>query len=103
MFFLRSTGAPTLGPRLRPQQPVPTPVLVLEVVGAAVALGLLALHLTTLGHGLFTVLLAAVLVTPILVVTFDLDRPIRGLTRIPATPLTDLRASMALPPSACGR
>lgn len=79
---------------------VPTPVLVLEVSGTAVALGLLALHLTTLGRGVLTVLLAAVLVTLILAVTFDLDRPTRGLIRIPATPLTDLRASMALPPAA---
>jgi hypothetical protein len=82
---------------------VPTPVLVLEVTGTAVALGLLALHLTTLGRGVLTVLLAAVLVTLILAVTFDLDRPTRGLIRIPATPLTDLRASMALPPPAPGR
>jgi hypothetical protein len=49
------------------------------------------------------VLLAAVLVTLILTVTFDLDRPTRGLIRIPATPLTDLRASMSLPPPAAGR
>jgi hypothetical protein len=79
---------------------VPTAVLALEVTGTAVALGLLALHLTTLGRGVLTVLLAAVLVTLILVVTFDLDRPTRGLIRIPATPLTDLRASMTLPPPA---
>jgi hypothetical protein len=81
---------------------VPTPVLVLEVAGTAVALGLLALHLTTLGRGVATVLLAAALVTLILAVTFDLDRPTRGLIRIPATPLTDLRASMALQPPAPG-
>ena len=79
---------------------VPTAVLLLEVVGTAVALGLLALHLSTLGRGLMSVALAAVLVTLILVVTFDLDRPTRGLIRVPATPLTDLRASMALPPAA---
>jgi hypothetical protein len=78
---------------------VPTAVLVLEVVGTAVALGLLALHLSTLGRGLFTVLLAALLVTVILVVTFDLDRPTRGLIRVPATPLTDLRESMASAPA----
>jgi hypothetical protein len=79
---------------------VPTAVLLLEVVGTAVALGLLALHLSTLGRGLRSVALAAVLVTLILVVTFDLDRPTRGLIVVPATPLTDLRASMALPPAA---
>jgi hypothetical protein len=79
---------------------VPTSVLVLEVLGSALALGLLALHLTTLGRGVLTVLLAAVLVTTILMVTFDLDRPTRGLIRVPATPLIDVRASMDLPPAA---
>ena len=78
---------------------VPTPVLLLEVVGSAAALGLLALHLTTLGRGVLTVAMAAVLVTLILVVTFDLDRPTRGLIRIPDAPLIDVRASM-LPPAA---
>ena len=79
---------------------VPTAVLVLEVAGTAVALGLLALHLSTLGRGLMSLSLAAVLVTLILVVTFDLDRPTRGLIRVPATPLTDVRATMGLPPAA---
>ena len=76
---------------------VPGPVLVLKVAGAAVALGLLAFDLAILGRGVLTVLLAAALVTLLLWVTFDLDRPTRGLIRIPATPLTDLRASMILP------
>jgi hypothetical protein len=79
---------------------VPTAVLLLEVVGTAVALGLLALHLSTLGRGLMSVGLAAVLVSLILVVTFDLDRPTRGLIVVPATPLTDLRATMTLQPAA---
>jgi hypothetical protein len=78
---------------------VPTAVLLLEVLGTAVALGLLALHVATLGRGGFTVLLAAVLVTMMLVVTFDLDRPARGLITVPDAPLTDLRASMAAPPA----
>jgi hypothetical protein len=38
----------------------------------------------------------------LLLVTFDLDRPTRGLITVPATPLTSLRASMALPPAASG-
>jgi hypothetical protein len=46
------------------------------------------------------VLLAAALVTLLLLVTFDLDRPTRGFITIPDTPLTSLRASMALPPAA---
>jgi hypothetical protein len=79
---------------------VPGAVLALEVGGAAVALGLLAFYLAIIGRGVLTVLLAAGLITSLLLVTFDLDRPTRGLIRVPSTPLTDLRASMELPPSA---
>jgi hypothetical protein len=46
------------------------------------------------------VLLAAGLVTLLLLVTFDLDRPTRGLIQVPETPLVALRASMLLPPAA---
>jgi hypothetical protein len=81
---------------------VPGAVLAIEVGGGAVALGLLALYLAILGRGVITVLLAAGLVTLLLLVTFDLDRPTRGLITIPDTPLTSLRASMALPPAATG-
>jgi hypothetical protein len=81
---------------------VPTAVLVLELVGAAVALGLLGVYLAVVGRGVATVILAAGLVTLLLLVTFDLDRPTRGLIRVPAGPLTALRASMALPPAAGG-
>ena len=42
----------------------------------------------------------AILVTLLLLVTFDLDRPTRGLIRVPDTPLVALRASMELPPAA---
>ena len=79
---------------------VPGTVLLLEVVASALALGLLALYLTQLGRGPVTVLVAAVLVTMLLFVTFDLDRPTRGLITVPDTPLVSLRASMALPPAA---
>ena len=44
--------------------------------------------------------LAAVLVSFLILVTFDLDRPTRGLIRVPDTPLVELRASMDLPPAA---
>ena len=81
---------------------VPGAVLAVEVVGAAVALGLLAFYLSLLGRGVITVLLAAGLVTMLLLVTFDLDRPTRGLIQVPDTPLTSLRAEMALPPAATG-
>jgi len=81
---------------------VPGSVLALEVIGAAVALGLLGTHLGILGRGIVPVVLAAVLVSLVLLVEFDLDRPARGLIRIPSTSLTGLRASMELPPSAEG-
>jgi hypothetical protein len=81
---------------------VPGAVLGLEVLGAAVALGLLAVYLAILGRGLTTVLIAAALITLLLLVTFDLDRPTRGLIRVPTGPLTSLRASMVLPPAAAG-
>jgi hypothetical protein len=76
---------------------VPTTVLLLEVAGAAVATAALALHLATFGRGVLTVLIASLLVTILLLVTFDLDRPTRGLIRIPPTPLVDLSAHMAEP------
>jgi hypothetical protein len=79
---------------------IPGAVLVIEVGGAAVALGLLAFYLSILSRGVVTVLLAAVFVTLLLLVTFDLDRPTRGLITVPDTALTSLRASMLLPPAA---
>jgi hypothetical protein len=79
---------------------VPGAVLALEVIFAAAALGLLAFYLALLGRGVLPVLLAAALICGLLLVTFDLDRPTRGLIRVPATPLTSLRASMELPPAA---
>jgi hypothetical protein len=81
---------------------VPGAVLVLEVIGAAVALALLALHISILGRGLVPMMAAAALVTLLLLVTFDLDRPTRGLIKVPSAPLVAVRASMALPPAASG-
>ena len=81
---------------------VPGAVLALEVIGAALALGLLALHISILGRGLVPMIAAAALVTLLLLVTFDLDRPTRGLIKVPSTPLVSLRASMAFPPAANG-
>jgi hypothetical protein len=96
MFDAQSDQVYGLGNR------VPTTVLVLEVVGAAAAIAALALHLATFGRGVFTVLAVSLLVTVLLLVTFDLDRPTRGLIRVPATPLTDLSAQMAEPVPAGG-
>ena len=79
---------------------VPGAVLGLEVIGAAVVVGLLALYLSVLGRGLVAAIAAAVLVTLLLLVTLDLDRPTRGLITVPATPLETLRTSMERPPAA---
>jgi hypothetical protein len=79
---------------------VPDAVLALEVIGSAVALGMLAAYIAVLGRAVSIVLLAVALVTLLLFVTFDLDRPTRGFIRVPDKPLTDLRASMVLPPAA---
>jgi hypothetical protein len=81
---------------------IPTAVLVLEVFGAAFAFGLLAFYTALHGRGATTVVLAGALVTVLLLVIFDLDRPTRGLIRVPDTPLIALRSEMALPPAARG-
>lgn len=93
-FEARTSRAAGLGNR------VPTAVIVLDVVGAALALAVLALHLATFGRGIATVAAAAALVTLLLVVTFDLDRPTRGLIRVPSTPLTVAARAMEQPPAA---
>jgi len=79
---------------------VPPAVLVIEIVGAAIGLGLLALYLAILSRGVIAVVLAASFVSVLLLITFDLDRPTRGLVTVPDTPLVALRASMELPPAA---
>jgi len=84
----------------RLQNRVPDEVLALELIGAAVALGLLALHISVLGRGSVAMTAAAGLLALLLLVTFDLDRPTRGLITVPDQTLQDLRASMTLPPAA---
>ena len=79
---------------------VPTEVLLLELIGAAIAMFLLGLHVGVLGRGLVTTLLAATTVTGLLYVTFDLDRPTRGLIDVPNTSIAQLRDSMDQPPAA---
>lgn len=79
---------------------VPDAVLALEVVGAALALGLLGAYLAMLGRGVASVLVASALVSFLLYVTFDLDRPHRGVIQVPDTPLVNQRASMVGPPVA---
>jgi hypothetical protein len=79
---------------------VPNAVLFLEVLGAALALGLLAAYLAIVGRGVLAVSLAAVLVTGLLFVTCDLDRPTRGPIQVPDTALKDVLAEMQQPPAA---
>jgi hypothetical protein len=79
---------------------VPTAVLVLEILGSAIALGLLAAYLAIAGRGVIAVLLASALVAFLLLVTADLDRPTRGMIRVPDKVLKDQLASMMLPPAA---
>jgi hypothetical protein len=79
---------------------VPGAVLWLELLGAALAVGLLGLYISVLGKGLIPIAGAAVIVSFLVLVTFDLDRPTRGLITIPATPLLAEKKTMSLPPAA---
>jgi hypothetical protein len=78
---------------------VPTAVLAVALFGAALAVAALGMHLSILGRGLPAALVAAGLITMVLLVTFDLDRPTRGLIKVPDTALTDLRSMEDLPPA----
>ena len=79
---------------------VPSTVLILEILGAAMALGLLAAYLSLVGRGIAGVLLAALLVGLLLFITCDLDRPTRGLIQVPDTALSDVLEEIELGPSA---
>jgi hypothetical protein len=79
---------------------VPTAVLALELIGSAVALGLLAAYLAIAGRGVLAVVLASALVAFLLLVTADLDRPTRGMIRVPDAVLKDQLESMTQPPAA---
>jgi ABC-type multidrug transport system fused ATPase/permease subunit len=81
---------------------IPMAVLTLEIIGSAVALGLLAVYMGMLDRGVVTVLSAAALITLLLLVTFDLDRPTRGLITVPDAALVHERESMVPPPAAAG-
>ena len=81
---------------------VPGPVVTLEILASAVAVGVLSMYLATLGRPLVSAMLTAGLIVVILFVTFDLDRPRRGFITVPDGPLASLVDSMALPPAAAG-
>jgi hypothetical protein len=78
---------------------IPGPVVYLQLGGAAVALGVLGLYLATLGRRVHTALLAAVMVSFIVLVALDLDRPQQGFVHVPTTPLQSVVAEMQLEPS----
>ena len=79
---------------------VPTPVMLLQVVGSAIAIAVLAAYLAILGRSIVTSLLAAAVVVVILFVSFDLDRPQRGFITVPSTALVEARVAMDAPPAA---
>ncbi len=68
---------------------VPVPVYILELLGAALALALLAGYLELIGRGTHAVFLVAALVALLLFITADLDRPTRGPIKVPDTPLAE--------------
>ena len=81
---------------------IPPPVLWLQILASALALGFLGMFLASHESGVFMALLAAGLVAVMLLVIFDLDRPERGLITIPDGPIVAVRASMDAPPAASG-
>jgi hypothetical protein len=78
---------------------VPGTVSVLQVASSAIAVGVLALYLALLGRGLVTSLVAAGVVILIVFISFDLDRPHRGLITVPDSPLVAAREAMNEPPA----
>jgi hypothetical protein len=79
---------------------VPYAIVLFQVLAAAVALALTAFYLALLSRGTVPLLLTAGMLTLLLFVSFDLDRPTRGFIEIPTAPLDALRQSMQLPPAA---
>ena len=77
---------------------VPSTVLVLQVFGSAIAVGVMSLYLAPLGRGLITSLVATTVVILILIISFDLDRPHRGLITVPDSALAAAREAMNQPP-----
>jgi hypothetical protein len=81
---------------------VPSTVLTLQLVGSAIAIGVLSLYLALLGRGVLTSLVATTVVILILFISFDLDRPHRGLITVPDSALVAAREAMNQPPAATG-
>jgi hypothetical protein len=91
-----TTRAATLGNR------IPSAVVYLQIVGSAIAMAALGFFLGLHGRGVGAALLAATLVTLILLVILDLDRPTRGVVKVPATALLTARAGMQADPATGG-
>jgi ABC-type multidrug transport system fused ATPase/permease subunit len=81
---------------------IPAPVLWLQIAASALAVGVLGMYLASHDRGVLMAFLAATLVTVMLLVIFDLDRPHRGTITIPDAVLVQLRESMDRAPVASG-
>jgi hypothetical protein len=81
---------------------IPTTVLNLQILGAALAMGVLGFQLGLMDRGTPTAVVAAGLVVVMLLAIIDLDRPRRGLVTVPNGPLTAVRASMDAEPASGG-
>ncbi len=79
---------------------VPHAVILVQIIGAALAVGLLAAYLAISGRGLLAVSLAALLIALVLFMIADLDRPTRGAITVPDAALRDQLESMQRGPSA---
>ncbi len=79
---------------------VPDSVVYLQIGGAALALCLLGLYLATLGRRVVEATLAAGMVSLILLVAIDLDRPQRGLITVSSRPIDSVVQSMQRDPAA---
>jgi len=82
------------------QNRLQTPVVILEIAGSAIALGMLALYLALVGRSTVVTALTGLVLLGLLFVTLDLDRPSRGFITVPATPLEEVQASMQYPAAA---
>jgi hypothetical protein len=72
---------------------VPDEVSMLMLLASCAALAALGMHLSVVGRGLISSMIAALVVVSVLVVSLDLDRPHRGLIIVPDGPLVELRDS----------
>jgi hypothetical protein len=79
---------------------IPAAVLWLQILASALALGVLSMFLGSHDRGVLMALVVAGLVTVMLLVIFDLDRPHRGFIKVPDGPIVAVRQSMDGPPAA---